>query len=684
MIQKKIYAKNIDIVNEIIFPGMIALGVLFMTMWSGITFGQGMVYLLFQIFGILIPGRAFIDFLGIKKINSVEKVAWGYAFGYIVNIVQYFCLAAFGRLEWMRWLQILVSVVAIVILSIKRKNTDTADAQSIIVERKEWLPIGISLGISMAIRFFTYYGRNLLPTRTQDVTFPVQDILFYVGNAISATKGFPVEEFRFAGQQFYYHYFGSVQLGVTSLVTGIDALSLELCLAWMQPILLLIPSFWCLLRRMNICYKKSVLGLFIFLFTAGWELIVYVAYQHIMYVTPFGWDIGLAFGVLTVTFMYMQYQSTKVEWGIWLAVLLTFFVCEGSKAPLAVVILSVFGCVCALWLIGIQGKRYLAFVYGIPLLLGFIVIFFGIVSNGFSTVTTNTSGLKFSLTGHLYECGLGKMYFEWTNRGMSQILGKVLILVFFYFGCNLVTYYLFAINSAYLIGERSIKRILTFEGCLLVGVCCGLILTLITKQTGNSQMYFAMTAFPLALIFSLKVWNGHAYKKRLFYGGLIVSLLLSGWCFIQILYPSIVEGYEKISGKSDFSQESNSLTYEEMQAYQWIRENTEEDAICINNVITTEEQYQSFIVGVCTERQQYMEGWRYVIGVMEAEQVFERREEVCAFYNGEQLFENGILEDKTVYVIWTQRYGTTPAEIEHLLGSKVFDNGAVKVYRFAE
>lgn len=202
-------------------------------------------------------------------------------------------------------------------------------------------------------------------------------------------------------------------------------------------------------------------------------------------------------------------------------------------------------------------------------------------------------------------------------------------------------------------------------------------------------MYFAMTSFPLAVAVSVKLLPDSAewgrYRSRLFYVCLTLLLVWSSGCFVQILSPSVRDGCLKLQGVSDFDgEENNSLTWEELQAYTWVRENTEEDAWFVTNVITHDEQYQSFVVGAATERQMYLEGWRYVIGVMEQETVFLRREQVRAFFAGDREAGRELLEAGVDYVLWTERYGTLTEELEQLFGKEVYRNDAVRVYRLSE
>ena len=668
--------------HNLLFPILLGFYIFLMVAVSPITFEQGLAFFAYQVFSVWVSGMAIIKLLKIPECDSIERILCGYSMGYVWSIIQYFIFAIIDALQWLKPFQIVFCLFSLGYLVRGSEIMDVDKNGNEI--KKEWAIVAILFTLVMGIRYVTYYGLNLLPSMEQPVTFPTQDILFYIGNAISAKKGFPLEEFRYAGEVFKYHYFGSIHLAVTSLITGIETLKLELCLQWISSSLIVISTFYCLLRRMNLVLNLRILGMVILLFTAGKELIVYVAYQHIMYKSPFGFDLGLAMGIFTIMFLYIQYQNSKMHFGLWGGTLLAFFACAGSKAPIAVIILSLAGCICGLWLFSSSTKKR-AFIYGTSLLVSFLIIFFGIVSNGLDTITTNSTGLVFNPTGHLYECGLGKLYFEWTAQGMPEVLGKALILVLFFFDCNFVTYFLMLIFTGQLI-KQGLRKSFSFEGSMLLTACVGLLFTLLTKQQGNSQMYFAMTSFPVATIASIKIWNDsnemRALRKRIALNICVLVLLcLSFTNFIQILAPTFQEGLNKLEGTDTFSQESNSLTYEEQEAYTWIRENTEENAVCVVNLVKDENQYQSFIVGVCTERQMYIEGWRYVAGYISSDKIEQRRECIKNFFHGDEDAYREILEADVEYVIRVKRYEALETEWHSSLGTKIYENKAVEVYR---
>lgn len=409
--------------NSLILPALLGVYIWIMVLTSTVTAWQGLRFYLFQIFGMLIPGAALLKRLHVVERESMAFSVFGYGFGFIIVILEYFLLALFRGIWLLLPLQTVLGIISTLYLLLPRFTGGVPVGREVShrTAEKEWLPLAVLLTAVLAIRYITYYGFNLLPTPGQDVTFRTQDLLFYIGNAVSAERGFPVAEFRFAGETFYYHYLGSIQLTVASLSTGIDAMTLEFCLNWMTPSILVVTFFWCFLRQLEVPVKRTVLGMFLLLFTTGKELVVYVAFQHKMYQSPFGWDVGMTFGILFLALLHMQHQQKTLHRGIWLGTLLAFWVCEGAKAPIAVILLAVAGGVCLVWLLT-HKRRSWAFVYGLPLLVVFVTTYLGFVSHGFSTVTTNTTGLKVDFTGHIYECGLGKLYFDWT--GVARTFGK--------------------------------------------------------------------------------------------------------------------------------------------------------------------------------------------------------------------------------------------------------------------
>ncbi|MGN0167565.1 MAG: hypothetical protein ACI4AB_05965 [Acetatifactor sp.] len=669
-----------------IIPILLGLFTAVMICTSPITFTEGLAFLLYQIFGIFLPGVLLCYWLAIPCLSSCERGMMGFGLGYVMAIIQYFIFALLDALPYLRYFQIAIAIFVMGYLVYKRHYRKILCEAGEPVD-KGCLIMALFCIIVFAVRYVTYYGLNMLPgEEAGGVTFQTQDILFYIGNAISAKKGFPIQEYRFLGETFKYHYFGSIQLAVGSVVTGIDALRLETCLMWIQALLLYVSAFDLLLRSFGLKEKKRALAFFLLLFTAGRELIVYVSYQHIMYQTPFGFDIGIAMGFFFVALLYTQYKSNQFQKGVWIAALLFFFACEGAKAPIAVIMLLLAGMVCGIWLLQ-KDRRKWAFGYGIPLVAVFVVVFFAFVSNGFDTITVNSSGLKFDPTGHIYECGLGKLYFQWVDKGMPGLLGKVLVFIMFFFGCNMCVYFLCA-----LFGIRKIRRggLFSFEGALLLTALAGMGFTLMTKQQGNSQMYFAMTSFPLAILFDIKELDGYGFDRKGILqktgaGCFVLLLIWSFISFIEIVGPTFCSGVHNLSGDNTFSNVNNSLSFEEQKAFEWVRDNTPEDAVCVVNTILSDEQYESFITGVCTERQMYMEGWRYVAGYISQEEIECRRETIAGFYANDLTAIRQVKEEGVDYAIWVKRYAGREDDARNFIfGQLLFENDSVKVYRINE
>lgn len=649
-----------------------------MTCISPASADQGALFFFYQLLGVLLPGTAFVRVLRLPVVSNVEAAAWGYGMGQVLSVVQYFLLAAAGHLDRALVLQCVISLsAAFYLLAAHVKGTIPETEKT---SGKEILCIICLVMLNLSVRFFTYHCRNLLPEYGHNVVFPNQDLLFYIGNAISAGKGFPVQEFRFAGQEFRYHYFGSLMLEIASRVTGIPEFTLEFCFSWVQMPLLLILGFWCLMRRMGISGKFRVLGEFLLLFTTGWELVVYIAFQEKMYVSPFGYDVGLAFAVLTVTFLLVQGGLDKLHPGIWAAALLTFTLCTGAKAPVAVVVLILAGGICAVWMFR-EKRPGQAFAYGIPFVAVFVLLFFAVISEGMSTVSHNQTGLFLSFTGHLYECGLGSAYYDMVGKGMPKIPGKILIILAYFLGANPVVYGLF--YPAVLCRLRRAKCPFSVEGFMVVSVVAAMLLTLFTKQSGNSQMYFAMTAVPFAIAYDMYWLTGRRRGNRgaeiCFRSAAAVVLLVSVCCWFHILWVSVEDGYEKLVYRDTFEDIGNSVTWEEYEAYCWIRDHTDEDAVMLCNIAMNDHLYQSFIVGVCTKRQMWMEGWRYVAGYLDQERIDERRHLIREAYSGGRAMEVAEAAEAE-YIIWIRRFNPE-ADLPELEDRKVYDNGSVAVYR---
>ena len=663
----------------------------FMTCVSAASALQGVSFFLYQLFAVLLSGVGLVRALKLPTECEMETITWGYGLGLALAIVQYFMLAAVNRLDLAFVMQCIVSAAAAGYLAVRcwrKKVTEKEKIENSAIlppKRRELFWVFCFLVLNLTVRFFTYYGRNLLPEAGHNVVFPNQDLLFYIGNAISAGKGFPVQEFRFAGVWFRYHYFGSLLLEMASRTTGISELVLEFCFSWVQMPFLLIAGFWCLLRRMGVRVRWIAAGEFLLLFTTGWELVVYIAFQEKMYVSPFGYDVGLAFALLSVTYALVQCGQKRIHWGNLAAACLTFAVCTGAKAPVAVVILAIWGGLCGIWMLR-EKKPGQALACGLPMLGIFLLLFFTVVSDGMSTVSHNQTGLYFSLTGHLYECGLGSAYFSMVEKGIPQIVGKLLILLAYLIGANPVIYGLFYPAVFCRIKRKKMAAVFSFEGMLALSVAVGMLLTLFTKQSGNSQMYFAMTTVPLAAAYDA-LWlterkEGAKGARFCFGSAAALLLIVSVGCWFHILWVSVESGYEKLAHRDHFEDVNNSLTWDEYEAYLWIGGHTEEDAVMLCNAPLSDSLYQNFVVGVCTRRQMWMEGWRYVAGYLDEALIGERREALRNAYMGGDTARIA-REAGAEYCIWIRRYNPE-AKLSLSEDSKIFDNGSVAVYRVEE
>ena len=213
-----------------------AIYIAFMTWVSPASARQGLFFFSYQVLAVFLPGMALVYALKLPVLRNMEIVVWGYGMGLALSIVQYFLLALTGQFKW-GGLQCVISLASIIyLLFVRRKDVFILEEE---IEGKETAgrETAVIFGfiiLNLAVRFFTYYGNNLLPEPGCSVVFPNQDLLFYIGNAISAGKGFPVQEFRFAGQEFRYHYFGSLILEMASTITNIPELTLEFSFSWAQ------------------------------------------------------------------------------------------------------------------------------------------------------------------------------------------------------------------------------------------------------------------------------------------------------------------------------------------------------------------------------------------------------------------------------------------------------------------
>lgn len=662
--------------NRIIYIWFLLLAffIVMTTAAGSVSWIAGLVFFLFQNLFILIPGAAVLVVLGLKPISKLELVSFSYGIGYAVNIITYYLVMLSGIKAYAVWVLCLETLLATIVL-FKKKNCLTAleeDTAGNII-------CGVMLGILFLCRFFVYFGVNKIPS-AGEANFYTADLMYYIGNSVEMAKECPPMDFRWHIQPYKYHLFGSAQMALMQMVVKIPMVILEFSYGFIQPCVLLVFSIYSLLKRLGLKKVFCALGVYAVLFMTGWEEGTICSYMAHLLIVPFGFDIGLAYMLLSVLFYILYLREEKVNGGILLALLLFTAVCTGAKGPFGVVLAGAVGIDCAYrFLVKHVYKQTLA--VGLCVLVIFLSVFFGVISEGFSTVN-GANGLDMMPLSIVQDSRVGGAVFRrlpaTLPQGLRYLLATASYLILAIPGLGMLPPIIFAVRKK--INRDVLEKNIIFVYIIVIGGLLGLF----TSQSGYSQMYFLFAGIPFVAVLVTKALSGMVgrFKNLVAVGMAAVILLLGirGYNQYQDYYETGSKNLKKGPGTGWQTEQPNLVTYEEYEAYEWIRKNTDENSLLVSNVMLRPNHGRSFVTGAFSERHLWLEGWEYGYVVRSAEEVTRQLDITARAMENDAGAIETLVNEGVDYLVQIKQ--VSPGfKLEEQFGILVFENNGVCIYR---
>ena len=562
---------------------------------------NGILFFLYQLFGIFIPGLACSVLLRKKTDLFEDDILYGYAFGVMIVLIEYIVYMCLLHFLPAIVLTALVAVLSLVFLYFRRDAIRAASLMDQIVCR-------IMMIMMFVICFFaiTYH---YVPVERYGSSIFNKDFLFWVGNSISFVKGFPAQSFRLAGQTFYYYYFSNILMASASMNTGISVLDLSYDLSYLIPCILMVYAcrdfLGSLLKNRILIYAGMI---FIF-FVHGTT--VYLP-DHIYY-CPFGFDYGYAFAMIAAACLVRMYR--KDGFNVLNVVISCLFIIAdtGFKGPVALIALMAFGIVAFSSLI--QKKWVRGLVCGFLWLISFISIYLLVVS-GISFAVERTNGIEF--LGPLGAFDRNR----WAIGILSELIGKgmadngitrIIALFLYVFRSNKAAMALLIAAGIGLIVLWIMKK---KDQTVLLSLICtalwGILLTVITHQDGNSQMYFIMAAFPFAVLSGLYAVEESGFGK-VFEIVMIVLIFVISVGDIRHFVCDSVNGQIKDAlllqkGEETDGDDRYRFTTSEVKLAEWLKENTGEHDLIVMDRFEYDEMRKEEMLGVFSERYIWNDG----------------------------------------------------------------------------
>ena len=204
--------------------------------------------------------------------------------------------------------------------------------------------------------------------------------------------GLPPDTAFLSGVTLPYHYFSSLHVAFSSLVSNIDIFTLSFPLYPLTKSLLLIGGLNYLLESFHAGRWQKFLLINAIVFSTGFERISLVTNFHHFHLCPFGLDVGFSFSAFFLASITESFRKSErpVDWSLFAVVMLFFAAVVGVKAPLAVPLSIYAGGICLYWLLN---KKYdYGFLYGISIAVIFLLISIFIV--GMFTAFNHTENIN--------------------------------------------------------------------------------------------------------------------------------------------------------------------------------------------------------------------------------------------------------------------------------------------------
>ncbi len=635
---------------------------LFICLFMSLTFEHkilhGIIFALFQIFGLLLPGFAIVQLLGLKIGSNIHCLAYSYFAGFCFNILEYFLIVPFGFRRYAVIFPIVFAFLSIILLWLKRKAIILQFSQ-MVRDRNGEIICAVFFIITFGVEFFTYAGKNLLPPLIEYNRL-YNDCMYWIGNCIELTKEFPVYDFRHYPRPYNYHYFSSLQLALISLVTGIKPVVLGFGYSYLQPVIMLVLGGYCLFKELG-THRDAVFGIAVLLFTSGLENVTVAAYSARMFIGQFGFDYGMGLLVFYLYALYKLNKNEKIYLKECIVMLALLFVLCGTKGPLAAIGIVPLGILCFFWLFQ-KNKRKLALGLGISALAVFLLAYLFIVNiSGYANISDVFGGGKLY---ELSEAGVALRTAVFSMAGPAFLKEALFVVVY----CILCQPCIFILMTVVMIQSIRKRKIDAFSVSLVIGIVIAMAIAIFLELWTGTGMYFVMAAYPMGIAFI--VLN----KGRLFDSpaGKTCCILLFTVSFVcwaigyQEFSPvSCAEaGLKNYLGKENVEERSHPHFVRDSQidAYYYLRDIAEID----ERIATNQEGY---VVGVFTEC--------YVVSEGDTEGLFATNDQIEQEQYIAQLKERGVkylVYDK----LWTPLFKMQCSEDSYKV---LYENDSMIIYQ---
>lgn len=495
--------------------------------------GEAGIFTAYQIFAIFIPGLAYSSLLRQDKgKGGIASLFIAYVLGYSSNIAWYYLLVLLGKMQSNSTAYIVVlsiqSILSVLYLAKAKKQYMEKDST--------WMVAILFIFAVFFVELFTYSGCGMLPPYTNGEGI-WNDVRYWMGNTVALKIEYPPVNFRTLKANYNYHYFSSMQLAMQSLVTRIPVAELSIYYSFVQAIILMVGGGYCLFSKyVNKC-STLILYYVLLLFTTGYEGITRVTYVSHIYMSQYGFDYGMGF-MLYLILVLSDFYDREFEWRDYCFALIIFAVLMGIKSPFACI--GLVGIGVGLFHILLKGHRKKACICGIIILGIFVLMYFNILNVNYYSRKTASEIILWKEKHWDYVEGLNNIRQEiFSIRYIPDFILEIFFWIVFAFLCN--PCFMLLISLVMVIKLMGHQKLDGLDINCIIMLIVGISVTLYIYMNGKSNVYFAMAAYPVALMFICR--SLRAYKRKKIVSMVMICIVAFG---VNLFFNHA--GYEPIIG----------------------------------------------------------------------------------------------------------------------------------------
>lgn len=657
-------------------------------------------YLFLTAFSIFLPGLTITLHLK-DKMSDIVRLSISYAIGYACLVLEFFAAELTNRRIPFSVITVVVGVTSMAILILETVKSN--GFKSIWNKQIDLLDAVIFSGIFL-INIFAYSSNNLGLEIAPEFTTG-RAVQYWANNSVALKLSWPADNLFFLGDQLNYHYFSNIPIALLSDVYGISVFDLSFTLYAFTKSILLAGAVIYMFDSVGANNRIKAMGSFVLLCTAGIDSLTRVSFSSNIYRTPFGLDIGVAYGLFFITQFYRQVLSKELRMDYLISSIIFWMMNIGAKAPLSMILIIPPGFMCITWLVKREYRK--AFGYGVTILFTFLLISY--VCVGLFNVTSGEAAWRLCLYSpeeifHVTPPDISdivcSLFLKLANANpVLAVLSKILLI-------NPAMEIVLVFSVAKFIKTHE-KGDIDEDMCLFLiySICAiiiGIVMFLIINAGASSEKYFVMATFIVGALFCAHI-NSSFKETRLDtivnyykFGSIIkvitVAIFVAG--FIRFIWTdntavelkSVLVGIRKVYYSNYYPEkikyDSQTVTSEDAKALYWIRDNTLRNSIVLSDkaVLTNDDDY--YLYGLFTERQQFIEGTKMLGDHREKvnAEIRRRKELVRGFYIDNSVSVDELCAEGISYIIRTKEL--SPIYLQKQEGlSLVFASDSIEVYK---